>query len=66
MHQTYHNIEIIVVNDGSTDQTQDIVERLAKIDSRIRVINIENGGVSRARNIGIKVSTGKKIFWGFG
>ena len=45
------NIEIIVVNDGSTDCTKDILENLAQADKRIKVVNIPNGGVSNARNI---------------
>lgn len=59
--QTYQNIEIIVVNDGSTDNTAKIVEELSKQDNRIKIISTENGGVSRARNIGIKNSNGKYL-----
>lgn len=54
-------IEVIVVNDGSTDNTQSIVENLAKEDSRIILINKENGGVGAARSVGIKKSTGDYI-----
>ena len=44
--QDYQNIEIIIVNDGSTDATAQICDRLRKNDKRIRVIDKENGGVS--------------------
>lgn len=59
--QTYKNIEIILVNDGSTDKSKEICMDFAKKDKRIKVINIDNGGVSRARNIGIKNAKGKYI-----
>ncbi len=59
--QTHKNIEVIIVNDGSTDNTQNITEALAGEDSRIIVRNIENGGVSNARNIGISLSSGDYI-----
>lgn len=60
-HQTYRNIEIIIVNDGSTDSTLDICKRLQYDDYRIKIINQENKGVSNARNTGIENSTGKYI-----
>ena len=63
INQTYKNIEIIVVNDGSTDDTLSIVENYAKKDNRFVVIDIPNGGVSNARNVGIKKSKGEKIFF---
>lgn len=61
LNQTYTNYEIIVVNDGSTDLTREIIEEIAKNDNRVRVINTENGGVSRARNIGIEAAKGEFI-----
>ena len=54
INQTYKNLEIIVVNDGSKDKTLDIIESIAKDDSRIIVINQENQGVSAARNNALK------------
>ncbi|MGM8140298.1 glycosyltransferase family 2 protein [Enterococcus italicus] len=58
LSQTYKNIEIICVNDGSTDQTSIIVNAFGKMDSRVIQINKNNEGVSSARNFGIKKATG--------
>lgn len=59
--QTYKELEIILVNDGSTDQSGKICDNHAKTDERIRVIDIENGGVSNARNCGLNAATGKYV-----
>ena len=59
--QTYSNIEIVVVDDGSTDDTAKILESYALKDSRIKPICKENGGVTRARFCGIKHATGEWI-----
>ena len=59
--QTYHNIEIILVNDGSTDGTLNVLQELSQRDSRIRVINNSNEGVTRARLDGVKAATGDWI-----
>lgn len=59
--QTYRNIELILVNDGSMDKSLEICENYARIDKRVRVITIPNGGVSNARNTGIKVASGEYI-----
>lgn len=56
--QTYQNLEIICVDDGSTDGSEKIVEDYAGKDSRIKVIHKSNGGESSARNIGLQHSTG--------
>ena len=59
--QTYRNIEIILVNDGSTDNSGKICEYYSKLDNRIKVIHKENGGQSEARNFGIDISSGDLI-----
>lgn len=61
LDQTYKNLEVIVINDGSVDNTKDIVEDFIKIDSRVRLINQSNSGVSAARNRGIENSRGEYI-----
>jgi len=52
--QTYTNIEIILVDDGSTDASGEICDQHAQEDERVRVLHIENGGISNARNTGVK------------
>lgn len=61
IHQTYRNIEIILVDDGSTDRSGAVCEELSSKDSRIRVIHKDNGGLSEARNIGLAYSKGKWV-----
>ena len=61
--QTYKNIEVILVNDGSTDRSRVICERYCKNDSRFKLINQENQGLSEARNVGVRASTGEYIFF---
>jgi len=53
INQTYKNLEIILVNDGSTDNSGQLCDELAKKDDRIRVIHKKNGGLSDARNVGV-------------
>ena len=61
INQTYKNLEIILVDDGSPDNCGKICDEYAKKDSRIKVIHKENGGVSSARNVGLDVATGDYI-----
>jgi len=61
--QTYRNIEIILVDDGSTDHSPQICDEYQLKDTRIKVIHQKNQGVSVARNIGLNYSRGKYIFW---
>ena len=61
LNQTYKKLEIILVNDGSTDSSGDLCEFYAKNDNRVVVIHKENGGLSEARNIGIKEARGKYL-----
>lgn len=63
INQTYINIEIILINDGSTDNCGDICEEYKKMDNRIVVIHSKNKGVSSARNIGLEISKGKYILF---
>ena len=59
--QTYSNLEIILVNDGSPDNCGKICDEYAKKDNRIKVIHKNNGGQSEARNYGLEIATGKYI-----
>lgn len=59
--QTYQNLEIILVDDGSPDNCPAICDEYAKMDARVQVIHKENGGLSDARNAGLDVATGTYI-----
>lgn len=59
--QTIHDIEVILVDDGSTDTSSAICDRYSEIDSRVKVIHKPNGRASSARNAGIRVATGEYI-----
>ena len=61
LNQTYENLEIILVDDGSPDNCGNMCDELAKQDSRIRVIHKSNGGLSSARNAGLDVMTGEYV-----
>lgn len=61
VNQTYKNLEIILVNDGSTDNSLYICEEYAKNDNRIIIINQSNKGVGEARNCGLDIATGEFI-----
>ena len=59
--QTYKNLEIICINDGSTDSTAEILRQYADIDRRIRVITKENSGYGHSMNIGLSKATGEYL-----
>ena len=61
INQTYKNLEIILVDDGSPDSCPHICDEYAKKDSRIKVVHKKNGGLSDARNAGMKIATGEYI-----
>ena len=62
-HQTFTDIEVILVNDGSTDRSKEICERYCQQDSRFKLINQKNQGLSVARNRGVKESIGEYIMF---
>ena len=63
LHQTYYNIEIICINDGSTDNSLSILKSYQDKDKRIKIISQQNSGVSVARNVGIKEAIGDYILF---
>lgn len=63
LNQDYKNIKIILVDDGSPDISEKIIDELAKKDNRIVCVHKENGGVSSARNAGLKIATGEYVIF---
>ena len=61
--QTYESIEVICVNDGSTDGSLLILEKYAELDSRLKIVNISNSGVSNARNVGLRYVSGSMVMF---
>lgn len=63
LNQTYKDIEVIIINDGSIDNTAEICTKLELKDKRVKAFHQENSGVARARNFGLKKSSGEYICW---
>lgn len=61
LEQTLADLELIIIDDGSTDGTAALCDSFAEQDARVKVVHKENGGVSEARNTGLKMAAGKKI-----
>ena len=61
--QDIDEIEIIIVDDGSTDETFAVCEELAESDMRVRIVRKKNGGVSSARNAGLEVAHGEYVMF---
>ena len=61
--QSYSNLEIILVDDGSTDNTLSLCRELAKVDGRIKIITKENGGLGSARNVGLDAAAGEYVWF---
>ena len=63
INQTYKNIEIVVINDGSSDNSLSLIEEYSRIDDRIRVIDQKNMGLGYTRNVGIDNAVGDYILF---
>ena len=63
LNQTYRELEIILVDDGSTDESGKICDKYKLIDNRVKVIHKKNGGVSMARNYGLKMINGEYVIF---
>ena len=61
LNQTYKNIEVLCINDGSIDNTENIIKEYVKKDSRVRLYTQENKGLPATRNIGIEMAKGELI-----
>lgn len=63
VNQTYRNIEIICIDDGSTDKSGEILDEYAKADNRINVLHMNNSGVASARNTGLSLASGEYLLF---
>ncbi|MTC74108.1 glycosyltransferase [Providencia sp. wls1919] len=63
LEQTHTNIEVIIINDGSTDNTGNIIDTLLMNEKRAKILHTKNQGVSSARNLGIEKSTGEYLIF---
>ncbi len=61
LNQTFSDYELIIVNDGSSDNTLSLIQKFAALDSRVKSLNQSNGGLSNARNNGVKIASGEYI-----
>ena len=61
LNQTYKNLELILINDGSTDNSLKVCREYERKDDRVQVIDKKNGGVSSSRNAGFKIATGEYV-----
>ena len=63
LNQTYNKLELIIVNDGSTDNSENIIKNFSSIDPRIKYLYQSNSGQGSARNLGLKVAKGDYILF---